>query len=656
MLLDKFGNALNPRSQELLPQEFMSKSNSERATLEEQRRRGQWFSNYGPSVSNIGSMSGTLRKPLDTPPFMMLRQVAKESLIDRAIINRRVEDIKGLSRKVVVPGKQRGWRVVHKRFDDPNFDSSDANIQRRCREMEEMIDKPRRLYHKTFRDFLSVAVQEELILDRRAMILFKDNKGRPVDYYLVPGDTVLPVLYVLMPWMAKRGISNERVARMILSEEYSQKAGVSIDISDAAYVQEIDGQVVGAWREDEIDVEWTHPSGELNRWGFGSSVLEQSLQSTALLLNMFNFNKDMFRPGFPSRMLVLSGDYSAEGLSAFERQVLGQGGPGTPKSKMPVLPGPENMRAQVLDLSATPNDMQFEQFFRLMASIKCSFFGMHPSRINLSEMNPAGMVMTSGTATTEVSKTINEEGLYALLESNADWLTRTLIEPYYDDLILIFDGLYEESEAQILQSLQVESTWSTLNEIRARRNLPQLSDDEGGDVIKDGIWLQWVNMKKQEKAQQEAQQQYEQGDFGGQPGQPGQPPQGPDGQPPQGGGGAPDQQAAMMQAMQQSQQGGQQAQGGASEQEGAPSPNQGQQAPQQGAEGEQQDQQAAQMLAAQQEQLQQGQMPEAQPEQGEEPQNPQAPTAPARKKGSPSIPTLTDNQLRTILASIGRPG
>lgn len=269
MLVDKFGNALNVNSKELLPQEFMSKSNAERSTQEEQRRRGQWFSNYGPSISNIGSMSGTLRKPLDTPPFPMLRQVAKESLIDRAIINRRVEDIKGLSRKVVVPGKQRGWRVVHKRFDDPNFDSNDATIQRRCREIEELIDKPKRLYHKTFRDFLAVAVQEELIIDRRAMILFKDKKGRPSEYYLVPGDTVLPVLYVLMPWMAKRGISNERVARMMLSEEYSQKAGVSIDITDAAYVQEIDGQVVGAWREDEIDVEWTHPSGELNRWGFG---------------------------------------------------------------------------------------------------------------------------------------------------------------------------------------------------------------------------------------------------------------------------------------------------------------------------------------------------------------------------------------------------
>jgi hypothetical protein len=60
---------------------------------------------------------------------------------------------------------------------------------------------------------------------------------------------------------------------------------------------------------------------------------------------MFNFNEDLFRPGFPSRMLVLSGDYSAEGLSTFERQILGQGNPGSPKSKMPVLPGPENMRA-----------------------------------------------------------------------------------------------------------------------------------------------------------------------------------------------------------------------------------------------------------------------------------------------------------------------
>jgi hypothetical protein len=32
-----------------------------------------------------------------------------------------------------------------------------------------------------------------------------------------------------------------------------------------------------------MDVEYTNPSGELNRWGFGASLPEQSLQSTALL-------------------------------------------------------------------------------------------------------------------------------------------------------------------------------------------------------------------------------------------------------------------------------------------------------------------------------------------------------------------------------------
>jgi hypothetical protein len=523
MLLDMYGNAIKPSPKDLMPVEVFSKANTEKMSQADMRRRGQWFSNYGPSVNNIGALAGTLRKPLDTPPFMMLRQVAKDSLVDRAIISRRMEDIKGLSRRITIPGKQKGWRVVHERFDDPTFDSSDEKIQRRCREMEELINKPHRLYHKTFRDFLTVAVQEELVIDRRAMVISRDNKGRPNDFYLLPGDTILPVLYVLMPWMAKKGISNERVARMMLTEEFSQKSGTSIDITDAAYVQEVDGQIVGAWKEGEIDVEWTNPSGELNRWGFGTSLLEQSLQSTALLLNMFNYNKDLFRPGFPSRMLVLSGDYSAEGLSTFERQILGQGNPGSPKSKMPVLPGPENMRAQVLDLTNTPSDMQFEQFFRLMASIKCSFFGMHPSRLNLSETNPQGIIMTSGTATTEVSKTINEEGLYSLLESNADWLTRTLIHPYYDDLILIFDGLHEESEAAVLQSLQIESMWSTKNEIRARRNLPPLSDLNGGEVIMDGMWLQWVNMKKQEKAQKDAQKQYEKGNFAGQPGQPGAP-------------------------------------------------------------------------------------------------------------------------------------
>lgn len=536
---DGFGQLIDPAPKDLDLKDAYSKENLDAMRADQERRRGQWFSNYGPSVAQVAYSPGTLRKPLDTPPYSMLRQVSRESLIDRAIISRRVEDVKGLARKVVVPGKQRGWRVVHKRFDDPNFDSNDPNIQKRCLEMEHLISNPVNTYHKTFRDFLVVAVQEELIIDRRAMVIARDKKGRPVDYYLLPGDTILPVLYVLMPWMARRGITNERVARMMLSEEWSTKTGLTIDITNASYVQEVDGQIVGAWNKDEIDVEWTNPSGELNRWGFGTSVLEQSLQATGLLLNMFNFNKDMFRPGFPSRMLVLSGDYSAEGLSTFERQILGQGGPASPKSKMPVLPGPENMRAQVLDLAQTPSDMQFEQFFRLMASIKCSFFGMHPSRLNLSDRGPQGIILGSGNATGEISETINEEGLYSLLESNADWLTRSLIHPHYEDLVLIFDGITPQDERTMLSNLQLESQWSTKNEIRARRNLPPLSDDDGGLSIADPIWLQVVTAKKQEAQQAQQSQQYGQGDFG----------QG--GQPPAGGGAPPEQGAPPDQGAQQ---------------------------------------------------------------------------------------------------------
>lgn len=517
MLVDMNGYPIKPTVKDLAPKEVFTEEKQAIFRANEERRRGQWFSNYGPSVAGISLTPGAIRKPLDTPPFATLRQLAKDSLIDQAIISRRIEDIKGLSRKVVVPGKQRGWRVVHRRFDDPNFDTSDDNVQRRCFEMEQLIENPNKTYHKTLRDFLTVAVQEELIIDRRAMVVKKDAAGRPVDFYLLPGDTILPVLYVIMPWMAKRGITNERVARMLLSEEWSSKAGITIDITDAAYVQEIDGQIVGAWRADELDVEWVHPSGELNRWGYGTSLLEQSMQATILLLNMFNYNRDLFRPGFPSRMLVLSGDYSAEGLSAFERQILGQGGPATTKSKMPVLPGPENMKAQVLDLTATPSDMQFEQFFRLMASIKCSFFGMHPSRLNLSDRGPQGLILGGGSATGEISEAVNEEGLYAILESNADWLSRTLIHPHYDDLVLIFDGITPQDEQTLLRNLQVESQWSTKNEIRARRDLPPLSEEEGGDSIADPIWLQVLNFKNQMKMQEQQMQQYEQGSFG-QPG------------------------------------------------------------------------------------------------------------------------------------------
>ena len=65
MLLDMNGNAISPTKKDLDPQEFLSKSNSEKIAVEDQRRRGQWFSNYGPNVTNVGSLNGTLRKPLD---------------------------------------------------------------------------------------------------------------------------------------------------------------------------------------------------------------------------------------------------------------------------------------------------------------------------------------------------------------------------------------------------------------------------------------------------------------------------------------------------------------------------------------------------------------------------------------------------------------
>ena len=141
MLVDLNGLPVKPTSKDLDPKEVFSDQRQAVRRANEERRRGQWFSNYGPTVANIALAPGTLRKPLDTPPFGTLRGLARESLIDQAIISRRVEDIRGLSRKVIVPGKQRGWRVVHRRFDDPNFDTNDENIQRRCLEMEQLLQK-----------------------------------------------------------------------------------------------------------------------------------------------------------------------------------------------------------------------------------------------------------------------------------------------------------------------------------------------------------------------------------------------------------------------------------------------------------------------------------------------------------------------------------
>lgn len=456
----------------------------------EQAARGRFFSSYAYAQS---SSTYGYTKPADTLPFEWLREARDKSVIDKIIINARVMQMKHVAKRVIVPGKQVGFRVVHENYADPNFKPTD-DVIRRCKEMEQIIDNVNRDIHPAgFRDFAAVAVDQELTFDRKAMVITRDRTGKPILYHLVDGTTIRPKLEVLTQYMQDKKIHSQDQAMYHFYRE------TGLDLTNAAYVQVIDGMPVAAWTKDEMSVDITNPSVEINRWAYGAgSLLEKSIALTVTWLNAWAYNDGLFNQDSPESLLFLYGDYDPVGLSAFQRQVLDQSGSGD-YQKIPIIPADQDFKAELVKIRELPKDIQFAEMMRIIIQLKTAAYRAHPSIVNFSIDKGAGNGLTIGNnSEEEIVKHSQEEGFQSICHSLAGWLTRTIIKPRYDDLVMIFETDLEDEARRIELINKQTETCMTFNEARRAQGL--VGDLQFGDVPNNANYLRAMELMMQMQA------------------------------------------------------------------------------------------------------------------------------------------------------------
>src|SRR5262249_7748858 len=213
------------------------------------------------------------------------------------------------------------------------------------------------------------AAQGEMILDRKVMVVMRDRLNRPLSFHLLPPDDIKPRYQVLLEHMEsvnQMRMGGFRTNRQVTQQDYYQvvesifdKYGV--DVSNAAWVQEVDGVVLGAWSAEECSVDIKFPSDELNQFGYGKSPLERSLEATTLLLLSLNYNKGTFLRNYPEAFLIIEGDYDPVGLEAFKQKIYAEVGP-QGNQRLPVLStGDVGQKANLLKLRDTPREMEMPQ-------------------------------------------------------------------------------------------------------------------------------------------------------------------------------------------------------------------------------------------------------------------------------------------------------
>lgn len=495
---------------------------SEAKKMRQEENKASFFSKYA-LASNLMSY-GAREKPQGTPQFELLYEAARKSTIDAILIQSRCDQQKRIWQKANDgKNKEVGFRVVHERHDDPDYKVTN-NDKERCREMEKMISNPTPveyvyLYphnirpHTNLKDLASVLVKTELIIDRKCILRYKRRDGQGyAAFHWLPGQTIKNVDESIRAWAQKNEI-NSKVNRDTVSR---MSYATGFDIAKSSYVQMLDGMVTAAFTDDEISVHIANPSDQLNRWGYGTSRLELSLDLTTTLLMAWTYNREMFKTNYPEQILTVAGDFDKEGLAAFKQQILSEAGGVGNNWRLPVIPAgdAENFKIESVKLRESPKDMLFDQMIELAMNLKAAAYGSHPSVLNLtayagsSGQNTLGGVNTSGEI--ELSK---EHGLIPQLTDMCEWLTDAIVKPRYDDLKLVVVGLKPEDEKQAVDIRTARaSKWMTRNEARMEEGMDPIGDPED----EENMWNMPADapIMSQVTQQSMAQQQQEGGDEG----------------------------------------------------------------------------------------------------------------------------------------------
>lgn len=463
------------------------------------------------------NMAGTFGKPTDSVPFSVLRGVADRSVIDRLILDTRMTQVRAWADYQPFPTKTKvGWRVAHEQHEDPNFEETD-DIKKRCREVEERILNLTPAIHPGgFRTWMSEVCEEILVVDRLASIIWRDGRGRPERHNLADGTTIKPRLEALMPWMRKNHIYNEDIAAAVISSQLWSQKKIDIDLTDAAYVQEVEGQLVAAWSAEQMSVGVFNPRVRLNTLGYGYSPVEKSLEATRAFVFAWQYNVELFRTNYPEAILALLGEYDEEGLEAFKRQLYTEVGPGG-NWRLPVIPGgtSDQFKVQVEKLRDSPQEMLFGDLIRMMVTMKCGYFRMHPTEISFSGDMGSQSTIFGREDQEEVIAKAAEQGLHGLLDDIKDYIDRTIVKPNYDDLELYWVGRDRQDQSTLIANLSAETAaYKLVSEARAEAGLPAV---EGTDYINNPLWFQQKQMAAQEEQMAQQKQQYDQGDFGSAP-------------------------------------------------------------------------------------------------------------------------------------------
>lgn len=458
--------------------------------------------------NDFNNFLGYKNKPYSLS-YQMLRRISYAVPIIRSIIMTRIDQVASFC-EPQTDKYSTGFIIRKKRSYADNKENSEPTKEERAkieRYTEFILNcgEGNNFEFDDFDTFTRKFMNDSLTYDQGTFEVVRNKKGKPVSFIATDSSTM-------------------RIADSIDEHFYREKLNENSYLRRnelrgylPAYCQIKDNVLVTDFYPWELCFGIRNPTSFINANGYGVSEIEILMNVITSMLWGDEYNRRFFSQGSaPKGFLKVKSGTNLNGgrLSEFKQQWQSMMAGVYQSHKTPILEGDIDW----VDLQRNNRDMEFSNWQEYLIKLSCAIFRIDPAEINFPLSGGAeqrAMFEGNNEARLKHSK---DKGLYPLLKFYQRKLNKYVVSQLDPEYELVFCGMEGMSIADELdQDIKSMGNFMTIDEIRVRRGMKPLGDENGGNIICNSIWLQDHNMKEQMKQQEEQQnQQMEQAPEGDQ--------------------------------------------------------------------------------------------------------------------------------------------
>lgn len=346
-----------------------------------------------------------------------------------------------------------------------------------------------------FNDFIAKIVRDSLTYDQYTFEIIETRKGVPYEFIATDASTF------------RIAFPDDKDIEYRPDPLTGQKCRPKI-------VQIYNGSIENEYYPWELCFGVRRPRTDLDIAGYGFAELEELVNVITSLLYSDEYNRRFFSQGsVPKGMIRLSSDHGLndEALKEFKRQWQMQMAGVYNSWKTPIM---EADKMEWIDLTKSNRDMEYSNWQNYLIKIHSALFLMDPSEFNF-DIQRSGS--DGGLFESDKMKRIKysrDKGLAPILNNIQKNINRHLIWRINDEYEFVFVGNDESEKDTLEKRIKELANFKSVDEVRSSFDLKPLGEENGGNLILNGMWMSWYNNKmlSQQNNQQDEEDESDYGD------------------------------------------------------------------------------------------------------------------------------------------------